>query len=434
LRDRDCLVRILLLNQTFPPDVVSSAQHAGDLARALAAAGHDVTVIASRRAYDRPEASFPAEADWHGVRVLRVRGTGFGKRARWRRAADFATLLLTCTLRLIALRRFDVVVAMTSPPLISFVAALYAKLRGGRLVLWVMDLNPDEAIAAGWLRAGSAAARGLEWCLEFSLRSASQIVVLDRFMKQRVAAKLAANADAVERLTVLAPWSHDSAVRYDDDGRAAFRRAHGLDGTFVVMYSGNHSPCHPLATLVEAAQRLRDRPDIAFCFVGGGSEFDRVRRIAADTAAANIRCIPYQPLSALSASLSSADLHVVVMGDPFVGIVHPCKVYNVLRLGIPFLYIGPADSHVTDLVGNQTTAWASAARHGDVDAVVAAIVARSAAASRRHDDAVRLSERFGQDPLQSALVRAIEHAGVARSAWRAEPAGDGTGVSGGSTH
>src|SRR5205807_812373 len=65
----------------------------------------------------------------------------------------------------------------------------------------------------------------------------------------------------------------------------------------------------------------------------------------------SIRCLPYQPLSELAASLSAADLHVVVMGEPFVGIVHPCKIYNILNVGAPVLYIGPSPSHITEMMG-----------------------------------------------------------------------------------
>ena len=38
------------------------------------------------------------------------------------------------------------------------------------------------------------------------------------------------------------------------------------------------------------------------------------------------------------------------MGDQFVGIVHPCKIYNILAVKRPFLYIGPKDSHVSDII------------------------------------------------------------------------------------
>jgi hypothetical protein len=52
-------MKILLLNQCFYPDVVSTAQHASDLVAALAERGHEVTVIASTRAYDNPQVKFP---------------------------------------------------------------------------------------------------------------------------------------------------------------------------------------------------------------------------------------------------------------------------------------------------------------------------------------------------------------------------------------
>jgi hypothetical protein len=42
-------LKILLLNQCFYPDVVSTAQHLTDLAEALSSRGHEVTVIAGDR-------------------------------------------------------------------------------------------------------------------------------------------------------------------------------------------------------------------------------------------------------------------------------------------------------------------------------------------------------------------------------------------------
>lgn len=306
----------------------------------------------------------------------------------------------------------DVVVAMTSPPLVSFLAAVYSRLRGGHLVLWVMDLNPDEAIAAGWLKERSVAARVLEWCLTCSLRRAERIVVLDRFMRERVEARLE-DPRRARKMIVIPPWSHDWAVRYDPEGRRAFRRRHGIEDKFVVMYSGNHSPCHPLQTLLEAAQRLNDHSKIGFCFVGGGSEFGKVKRFARDNGLHNIVCLPYQPLETVSASLSAADLHVVVMGDPFVGIVHPCKIYNILRLGIPCLYIGAPESHVTDLMSKSGVEdWARSARHGEADGVVAHILQAAAAGPRRCQAEVRLSEMFSQQGLVKQLVDVIENAGA----------------------
>ena len=243
---------------------------------ALVERGHQVTVVTGRRAYDDPEKLFLAQETWRGVRIFRIYSTRFGKRAKWRRAADFASFIFFCCARLAFLRRQDVVVALTTPPLISFIGAWRAKLWRVRFCYWVMDLNPDEAVAAGWLCAESLAGRMLERMSRFSLRRADRIIALDRFMCDRIVAK----EISPKKIAVIPPWSHDSEVRFDAAGREQFRKAHGLQDKFVVMYSGNHSPVHPLDTLMRAAEKLQGDASIAFCFVGGGSEFKRVQRWA----------------------------------------------------------------------------------------------------------------------------------------------------------
>ena len=396
-------MKILILNQAFHPDVVSTAQHASDLARALTKVGHEVTVICSSRGYDDPAVRFPKRETWNAVNVIRVRSTGFGKSSKWRRAIDFGTFIANCALRLSLLSHFDVVVAMTSPPLISFLSTLAVPARASRLVFWCMDLNPDEAIAAGWLREESLTARILSRMLSHSLQRASAVVALDRFMKSRIEGK---GIDP-EKIKIVPPWAHDDYVKFDFDGREQFRKIHGLSNKFVVMYSGNHSPCHPLDTLLATAEKLRDRAEIAFCFVGGGSEFRKVQERARSRSLLNVLCLPYQPLEKLSASLSAADLHVVVMGDKFVGIVHPCKIYNVVAVGSPLLYIGPVESHVGDII-RQASVKAYAASQGDVDALIAYIF-RCMRSSANTTWPPQLTQGFSKDVLLPQLISVIEH-------------------------
>jgi glycosyltransferase involved in cell wall biosynthesis len=368
-------MQILFINQAFYPDVVATSQVLTDLAVTLAAEGHEVTVVAAATGYDGGRERFPSRETWKGIEIHRVSGTRFGKTARWRRAIDFATFWIACAARVMRLRRHDVVVTLTSPPLISLLGAIRTMITGGRLVVWTMDLNPDEAIAAGWLRRDSYTARTLQSLLTFSLQRAATVVVLDRFMKARIVAR----GIAAENVIIAPPWSHDDDVRFDADGRQRFRTAHGLGDAFVVMYAGNHSPCHPLETLLDAARALRDRRDVRFVFMGGGSEVERVRRFVRTHDLANVTQLPYQPLASLSEALSAADLHAVLLGDPFVGIVHPCKIYNILRVGSRVLYIGPPESHVTDLAKRASDHPVYAARHGDAAAVVTAILAASEA-------------------------------------------------------
>jgi colanic acid biosynthesis glycosyl transferase WcaI len=399
-------VKFLLINQTFHPDVMATGQYLTELALALAERGHEVTVVTSRRAYDQPETRFPKQETWRGIRICRVASTGFGKGAKWRRAADFASFSALCFLRVATLPRQDAVVALTSPPLISFLGAWAAKLRRSRFFYWVMDFNPDEAIAAGWLREGSAMACLLDGMSRFSLRRATKVIALDRFMRDLIAAKGIAPA----KITVLPPWAHDSEVHFDPAGREQFRKANGLDGKFVVMYSGNHSPCHPLDTLLQAARKLAHDPSIVFCFVGGGSEFRKIQEN--QPSLPNVRCLPYQPLSRLSGSLSAADLHVVVMGNAFVGLVHPCKIYNILSVAAPVLYIGPRPSHLSEMLDklNGQLACASVA-HGEVEKVLQSIqdIRRQSESGRTQRQVpTHLQSLFAKDTVLPKLLAELE--------------------------
>jgi glycosyltransferase involved in cell wall biosynthesis len=392
-------MKVLLLNQAFYPDVVATAQYSTELATRLAIGGHKVTVIASARGYDNPEVRFSRHERFNGVNIVRIKGLALGKRARWRRALDFASFFIVCAFRLLTIERHDVVLALTSPPLISFLAAIYARVRGCKFVFWIMDLNPDEAVAAGWLRRGSVSERALARILKFSLDRSDRIVVLDRFMKDRIIAK---GIDE-ERLIVIPPWANER-VRFDLEGRLQFRERHNLTDKFVVMYAGNHSPCHPLDTLLEAALALRARNDISFCFVGGGSEVSKVKGFAQRHELSNILHLPYQRLSELAGTLSAGDLHAVVMGERFVGLVHPSKIYNVLAVGKPVMYVGPAPSHITDLfIATSHREFFQRVDHGDCKRAVDCILR----ARERRTDSSGLDHILNQHSINNLLPQLV---------------------------
>lgn len=400
-------MKILLLNQCFWPDVVSTAQHTSELAAELVARGHEVTVIASSRGYDDPAKRFPVEEKWKGVQIFRVPSLATGKGSRRKRALNIVSFFLTCSWRMVQMRRFDLVIALTSPPLISALGALFVRVTGGRFIFWIMDLNPDEAIAAGWLQEGSYTARLLESVLRYSAHSADRVIALDRFMRDRMIAK----GIAGERVVTLPPWSHDNEVRYDAAGRDAFRARHGLEGKFVVMYSGNHSPCHPLDTVLEAARALAREENVAFCFVGGGSEYKKVHDFATQYGLQNIVCLPYQPLAELSASLSAADLHLVVMGRLMAGLVHPCKIYNVLTLGIPVLYVGPEASHVGDIAEANPGLAISRVAQGDIAGVIAGVLAVRAQPAGSSEEMRQTAGAFSMKrltPLYASVIETVE--------------------------
>jgi glycosyltransferase involved in cell wall biosynthesis len=121
---------------------------------------------------------------------------------------------------------------------------------------------------------------------------------------------------------------------------------------------------------------MQDNPRFVFVFVGGGLGKRAVDEAIEQHRPANMLSLPYQPLERLADSLSSADLHVVTLGNNMVGIIHPCKIYGAMAVGRPVLLIGPTPSHAAELIERHRIGWR--AKHEDVAGAIVAI--RQAAA------------------------------------------------------
>jgi len=357
-------MKILLLNQVFYPDPVATAQHTRDLALYLVSHGHEVTVVAGNRGYEKRDQIFPSRESYQGVDVHRLASTGLGKRSILTRLFDAVTFDVNLALKLLGLPRHDLVVSFTSPPLIGLFGTCFCMLKGGESVQWLMDVNPDAAIAVGYLKENGPVATVLNRIFEFTLKRSGKIVVLDRWMRRRIVAHGAADSQMV----VIPPWPVQAFSEENSANGDSFRAEHGLTGKFVVMYSGNHSIVHPLDTLLEAAVRLKDRDDVVFLFIGAGLRVHDVEEARAKHGLKNVMHLPSQPRERLHESLAAANLHVVVMGNQMSGLVHVSKIYGALASGQPYVFVGPRQSHVIDLIEESGPGFH--VDHGDVPGFV----------------------------------------------------------------
>jgi glycosyltransferase involved in cell wall biosynthesis len=366
---------LLILSQVYPPDPASVGQHMADAAAEMARRGYRVVVITSDRGYDDPTVRYQRRELRDGVEVKRVRWSSFGKKSIPIRALAMLIFMLHCLWAGLTTRRLGAILVSTSPPMCGFAAAVAHSIRRVPLKYWVMDLNPDQMIELGKMRADSLAAKMLNALQRFVLRRSQAVVALDRFMADRLVRKLPERERPVlaRRLTVMPPWPHEDELEVVRHEENPFRAKHDLNGRFVFMYSGNHGYSTPVTTLLQAALKMNgpEDKDILFMFIGGGVGKKEVEKVIAEHKPANIRSLPYQPLAELKYSLSAADVHLVTVGNDVVGVVHPCKIYGAMAVSRPILLVAPDPCHASDIVRDHGAGWHIS--HGDVEGAVRTI-------------------------------------------------------------
>lgn len=258
--------RVVFVNRFFHPDHSATSQILSELAFALAQTGRTIAVVTSRQRYDAPDAKLPPFESIRGVAVHRIATTRFGRRKLIDRAVDFVTFYLSAMAALTRmLKRGDVLVIKTDPPLMSLVLTPVARLRGARVINWLQDVYPEVAEADGLIVSGPArAAAGLLKRLrDWSLRRADANVVLGERM-----AALVRGAGAQDRVTVSPNWALEAIVPREGEHASALRTAQNLANRFVVGYSGNLGRVHDSATMIDAMRLLGADDRIAWLFVG----------------------------------------------------------------------------------------------------------------------------------------------------------------------
>ena len=355
---------LVVISQVYVPDAMAVGQQLADAAEEMVRRGWRVIVYTSNRGYDDPDIRFPSRERRDGVEIRRLPLSSFGKTSIPIRLLAQSLFLAQAVLRTLFVPGLTTVLTTTSPPFGGAAGSLVTMLRRCESVWWVMDINPDQMVAAGKLAPSSLPVRVFEWLNRFTLRRARDVVVLDRFMADRIRAK----RDVGQRMRIIPPWAHEQHLEVIPHADNSFRRDHGLEGKCVVMYSGNAGLSTPLDTLLAAAKRLEHDSRFHFMFIGGGIVKRQIDEMVRRESPPNISCLPYQPLDRIKYSLSAADIHVVSIGDESVGIIHPCKIYGAMALGKPILALGTIASHLGDIVRESAGGWIH--RHGDVDGVV----------------------------------------------------------------
>jgi len=385
-------VRLTLVNQFYAPDISPTAQLAASLAEHRAALGDEVTVITGRAGYLEGLAHTGPVAGPSPVRVRRVWTPDVGKSTLARRLTGYATFLVGSLALLLRSPRQDVVVAMTTPPLVVLGAVLH-KLRHPttKVVLWSMDCYPDAAERFGELRAGGLLSRLLRALNRRLFRRIDDVVALDGAMASLLARYTSEGASP--RFHVIPNW--ERAELFPPPTASGTRpwsgyERLGVGDRHVVLYLGNAGVGHRFDTVLDAAAQLRD--EAVFAFIGGGARWEDLVSSARQRGLSNVVFHGYVPKDDTPGVMAGASGALITLDDRSLGVMSPSKLHANLAAGLPILYVGPAGSNVDEAIA--ATGCGFSLRHGDVDALVTAVRGLTTATAMRRAARAAFDERY----------------------------------------
>ncbi len=310
--------------------------------------GFHVTVVAGPAYYHQTgefKKRFPFSGEEHnGIKILRTYSTTLPKEKTINRFTNYLRYFLASFMAGFALKKPDIIVSLTYPPIIGLIGLFYARLHRAKFVFWCQDIFPEVAVLLENFR-NSLLNCVLDKINRFLLHKADKVVAIGETMKRRLVEVKKVPED---KITVIHNWADCEKIQ-PINGQNPFRAQYGLNGKFVVMHSGNIGLSQDMEKIMESAKILKHKSNIVFLIVGEGSKKAELEGMVKEWGLDNVMFLPYQPKELLKYSFSAADLFIISLKKGLAGYIVPSKLYGILASGRPFLAAVESECEVANI-------------------------------------------------------------------------------------
>ena len=343
-------MRVLILHMRFHPDLTGTGPLVTDLATDLVELGNEVTVVTSMPHYGRHE--IPPEyrgrllhrSDFDGVDLWRTFVYVPSDPSGFQRSVNYLSYTFMSVVGGLMAEKPDVILCVNPPITVGFSGWLLSLALRAPVVFNVQDVWPDCLEIIGQLRS-PLLIRVFKRLEKFIYRVSARVTVLSEGMKENLMRK----GVPAEKIVVIPNWANVETIR-PVERENSFRKAHGLNGHFVVMFAGNLGFIATLDKVLDAAKLLEDEPHIQFLIIGEGNAKPGLVSQANELGLKNVRFLRTQPKEVLPEMLGAADLSLVTLNRHLGQLNVPSKTYSIMASARPVLASVPEDSEIARLV------------------------------------------------------------------------------------
>ncbi len=342
------------MSELYYPELTSTGYFLTGIAEGLASS-YAVFVLCGQPSYWARGVRALARETLHGVDVHRCWATTFDKNKVFLKIINQVTIGASMFWSaLFRLRRGDIAIAVTNPPLLPYLMALVCRLRGARFILLIHDVYPEIFTRLGILKSQSIPVRLMDCASRWLYNSADRIVVLGRDMRDIVVDKLDSRKG---RVVIAANWGDTEAIVPQMLCENRLLGKMNLEGRFVAQYCGNIGRTHGIEDIAGAAELLASDPGFYFLLIGWGAKKNWAIQQKQMRNLENLVILDSLPREELCDGLNACNVAIISFSSGMAGISVPSRMYNVLAAGKPLIAVCDDGSELATVVREEEIGW-----------------------------------------------------------------------------
>lgn len=330
-------MKIIIVTQYFWPENF----RVNDLALGLQELGHEVTVLTGMPNY--PEGEFfegysgfaTKKEEYQGIKIIRVPIISRGNSRAMRLVLNYISYALSASILgpFLCREKYDLVfVSQYSPVFVGLPAIVLKRIKHIPLVMWVQDLWPESLSASGAVRSPTILGY-VDKVVSFIYKQCDKILVQSKGFIESV------ENHAIPRQKIIY-WPNWAEKLYnsDTDTTEYSDKLVKLPKGFRIMFAGNIGAAQDFETIVAAAEKLKDFPDIQLIVLGDGRMKPWVEAEVIKRNLKNIHLLGRHAIDSMPAFFSEADVMLVTLKrEEIFALTIPGKVQSYMACAKPII-------------------------------------------------------------------------------------------------
>lgn len=351
---------LLIYAHYYIPDTASTGQILRELAEGMLDK-FNITVICVVPSYlgtieEKYKTQKYYEEEINGVKVLRIRVPEFSKTNKKSRVKNIVSYFFGAMSATFKVGKQDYVFSISQPPILGGLLGVWGKwVKHAKYIYNIQDFNPEQVLAVGYTKS-KFVTDAMMWFDKFSCKRSDLIITVGRDLVETVVGRF--KGKKVPKTVMINNWIDENEIYPLDESNEkvlAFKKKYGLDGKFVIMYSGNIGLYYDLENLIKvvgkfgADTKTADGREVVFAFVGAGSVLKTLEDYVSHHME-NVTFIPYQDKADLIYSLNAGDVHWCVNAKGIKGVSCPSKAYGIMAASKPILGVLESGSEIRCII------------------------------------------------------------------------------------
>ncbi len=337
--------RVLLIGGNFSPELTGIGKYSGEMIDRLANKGYNCTVVTSYPYYPhwKVQPPYAGSSFWYKRELKKSNGIARPgtieifrcphyipqKPTGLKRIISDFSFCFAAFVKLIQLlftEKFDFIVVVAPPFQLGLLGVLYKKIRGGKFLYHIQDLQIDAARDFNLIRS-KFIINALFSIEKYILKRADIVSSISKGMIKKIEAKY-------KREVVFFPNWVDTDVFFPLPGKEMLKKSFGFaDSDKVILYSGAIGEKQGLESILATAKSFESRDGIKFVICGSGPYKEKLQELKESQNLENVIFLPLQPYDKLNSFLNMADIHLVLQKINATDLVMPSKLTAILSIG-----------------------------------------------------------------------------------------------------